>query len=698
MFLKKLGVTKWGALLFCFFCFSFQAEARDCKTAITQALEKFGGDKRELYVDFDKKTTYFFWGRLRKIFDATNPKEIDELFTDVIKNEEDLTELFFGIKSGEINVDSYMAHLVEDLYNFMKQQQATHQPVSFWIADNRLFHIQEALKADETDRHMDASPEAAAAQTRIAVDRGTLAVLSRALAEHHGKKFPNTKWSDGLARWFKPHYAKAVRIVGYLQNLNKSLIYIYLADSPMFHALGFYKDVLNEAETSTVRKLIEETAGQFEEIRHGIATLFGREIGTVHEVTQDEVVLREMVNRIDDARKESADLDARKRQAEKKLDQLDDALAGNFARRHAEKAEVPATRPFAEYEATHLRIRNEQYARETPELTHEYYGTCERSPNEADYKVDAQWTYTVEYSRTVYKDVDDFDDKGQKTGSHKEPKIENTSETYTHSTERFTLVTDYNEVIDGKIVAKAGDVAPQLPSAPHTSKIGWDVDSAHNNTDSVDITWVDQNRTTWILDQAQKARAIEQPRREQVQQSIAEVKAIVEGYPKNIEGDPQNHADVLAHLDKLRAELAAEQQKVLQEYHQWDQAHVSSNWAYDVFADFQDRNRQLNNRYLHLIKRIDHLREQVLRKQNPLIVTFEGLPDYTPQLTDLDHIRHRIRVQQGVIGGVAAAILGGSAYWYWGTDHDKDKDKDRDRDSEGESATRVPVDTNDGAH
>lgn len=636
----------------------------NCAVVAKKVQAALGEGKLEHYRDWDKQTTFFFWGRLGRVFDATNPATVDELFSEVIKTPDDLTTLYFASQSGELKLDWHLAHLIEDLYHFMEQQAGRSEPLSFWQTENRHFAILEALRKDEKERYFENKPDTAAAHTRVAVDRATLSMLARALAEHRGVKFANSRFWDPVRRWLSPHHGRAVKLLNTLMEWHKSLIFIYRGDEPMYHALSFYSEKIAPAEATIIKKQIEATSGQYEEIRGGIGSLFGREVGTAHEITREEVRLWDMMERQKAAIEKGGDLFARELEVEGELDHLDSALATYFKRLHADDRTHPEIRPMGDYHDTHLRIRHKEYNRVTPIIRNKYYKTCERRPEHSNYRVTAVWTYTVSYMRTVTKTRTVSDGKGgSRTETYTE--IQTTSETYSHPSTDFTVHTDYNEVLNGEIISRPSQVIPQLPPAPSRSKMGWFTTGSSNNHESVHITSRDDARVKWILEKGKDARAMEKPRREQVDAGIEVVDGLIEAYPKNIEGqdEKQKHDAVLATLDNLRLELKKSQEEILHEYHQISEGEITSQWENDIVADFKDRNQQLNFRYLHLIKRIDHLREQILRKQKPLELSYENLPNYGPQIKELDAIRSRIRKQQSII--TITVILLGGTYGYF---------------------------------
>src|SRR5690606_11840982 len=88
-------------------------------------------------------------------------------------------------------------------------------------------------------------------------------------------------------------------------------------------------------------------------------------------------------------------------------------------------------------------------------------------------------------------------------------------------------------------------------------------------------------------------------------------------------------------------------------------------WVHDIREDFDARHRLMKDRYLNLIQRIRHLREQIVREHKSLGIDY-SLPDHSEAVEQLRLIHQRYRrIQVGMAAGTAlsGAAIGADLYY-----------------------------------
>jgi hypothetical protein len=245
------------------------------------------------------------------------------------------------------------------------------------------------------------------------------------------------------------------------------------------------------------------------------------------------------------------------------------------------------------------------------------------------------------------------------------PETKHWTSTYTDY-DTVTLDASYNEALRGKIVPSKS----RAESLRHSSSTrGAHATSASSG--SVSIDKVEEAKTSAILKSAEKARAHEKPLRDQIDAVEDLTGGIRDKYPANI-AKPEDHQKVLKSLDDARAQLMKAEAERLAEYKKMKSGDVTGQWKDDRPEHFAERNKQLDERFLHMMNRIDHFREQIQRKVAHLEYQYT-VPDRSPQLAQIDARMRTRRIRATTAGVAATAAAGGAGYYVFGDDERKDR-------------------------
>lgn len=620
------------------------ALSRDqCRVEFQRIADTVFAHNRGLLRDAEKGTQDPYWGRLSRALHATSEGTLRDLFTGPNRiTAQKIEEIWWAIRIGDLRVDLETDRFFQGLRDFARDH-----PQLFDGKPDFPYRLRQALQAVDARHGFEGSPEAAAHLTARALSDAEETLLAQAIREGRGIRNASSRRFDWFWDFWSPHHSRMAGLIEFNQALRMRMQHMFIADEPIDHALKLYGAGLTASERERLQALVTDTSGQLQDVRDIFRRVYGIELSSTRPVKIGDIRLRTLHARASDINAQGKFDDAVER-SEKDLDVHDAVL------RESRERQKLGERPLAEYHDRHLQIRNPQYYRETGSLQSRYYSHSGATVKDSDYQVEASWTVTVKHEETRTREVERRYQKDDGTWD-----TEVVEEEYTHRyetkytmRERFTLDADYNEVLGGRIRPSSGRVDYMLPDAEVR---GHNAVSASNGPASIE--WVDTVRTQQILDWGKKAREIEKPLRDKIDELITLTNSIRKDYPGNIAAEKDWTAR-LAELEKAKAELERLQKERLGEYHKWEKERINGQWKQDDPKHFAERNRQLNNRYLHLMHRIDLFREQVRRRAPSLEVTYT-VPDRSPQLSVLDEIRHRVRVQQGI--GAMAVIGTGTA-------------------------------------
>lgn len=607
----------------------------------------------EMLKDLEKHTQTPYWGRARAAISASSPEALNRIFGTMSKA--DFEDLFFGIKSGAIKATREEEQMVDELWHMI--DDLGEKP--FWGSIDRTYAIKQALEAHDIKLSYSGEPSFAAQLTEKALGKTEVEIIARALSEHEkNAKYANSKWYDRMVRFFSPHYDKVIDILRVDNSIRRRLQKMYEVDKPALEAIPKYKESLSltEADLKALQGQVSDTGAQLQEARADIQNLYGREVSQSKPLPEQEVRIRELAKRAKaiGSHQKEGELTA---VSESDMDTIDDVIGRAWNR----KNKVTTGMPVEEKHDVHLQIRNIQYRRETPELRAVYFGTTEsRMPNRADYNVKTEWDVTVYHKEMRKKKVPKKDANGNDTNEMEEVEYEHKWETEYVRDRNDVLKARYEEVLKNEVKPRShmGDL-PDLPAA-QTDGSSTAYDASNGPPRIVDY---DTSKVQWILEQGKNARASETPYRNQIANATTLVDGITNDGYKTALKTPTETKKI---FDRLKTEEASlrETRARLATYHDSDSGKISSQWAYDKEKDFKDRNRQMIDRYDHMIKRVVHLAEQI-RRQTPSLEIEYTLPSYEPQLARLKAIKDKNRkiiVGTTATAGLAAAGATGFVY------------------------------------
>jgi hypothetical protein len=386
----------------------------ECHRAMADIVKtKILQPNRGLHIDAERGSADPYWNRLSQVLRASDAEDLEKLFypsNTKLDAPEVFDGLFWKIKSGEIKADGRMDRLVTELRDFVVENAS-----SFRHKKDRGYYILKALELADKYHNFSGDPTLAARNTMRALAIAEESLLARALAEStRGKRYPNSKWYDWIHRFFSPHWKRMQRIIEFNNAIRARMQQDYLADEPIVDTLLRYeKEITDPKDLSALRKLVADTPAKLKEAREIVEKAYKRELSYTDP-------LREADQRLADLDKKMNTLDADKefeesiRESEHDMDVLD--------RVHASyrKKKKLGPRPFDDYHDVHLRIRQNQYERETRELHSSYENVLERNPRDPNYNVNARWTVTEVYTKM---ETEHYTDSNGKRRSRAIPKL-----------------------------------------------------------------------------------------------------------------------------------------------------------------------------------------------------------------------------------------------------------------------------------
>lgn len=618
--------------------------------------EKLFAHSEKAMADLQKKTDFFYWGRARAAIEATSNEALEKVFGGG-RTKKDFEEFYFSVKSGVLKASPKEDKMLDELWHMIDDLGS--EPF-FGNVPDRGFAIRQALRVHDAKLGYSADPAYAAQLTDKALDKTEVEILMRAITEHDkNAKYPNSKWYDRVVRFFSPHYDKVRDVLNGNDSIRRQLQTMYLADQPALEALPKYSQslALTPDEIKDLQNQASDTAGQLNATREMISQLYGREIAANSPLPRSDIRIRELAKRAKamGAKQKEDELTST---VEGDMDTIDRVIGGAWNRKNKETTGMPVT----EKHDVHLQIRNPQYRRETPERHASYLAITEqRSPEKSEYNVKTEWTVTVDYAepktRTVTKSRQDSNGSTEYY-TEQEDYIDYYSRDYSMSrTDR--LRARYEEVLVGGV--QPGDHIDDLPPLPAAQTRGMYAVSASNGSPS--IASYDKSQFDWIVGQAEKARAVENSHRGQIESVTSLVDGITNDAYKAAKKAPGETAKLVGVLEKEEASLRQSRGK-LASYLASDSGSIRTRWQHDRENDFKDRNQSMLIRYDHMINRIVHLKEQIRRAVPSLEIEFT-LPNHEPQLAHLKSIKDKNRkIILRTAGGAAAAGAGATAYTY----------------------------------
>lgn len=604
----------------------------------------------------EKSTTFFYWGRARVAIEATPAAKLEEIFSKMSKT--DLEDLYWSVKSGAAKATREEEKMIEELWHMV--DDLGEKP--FWgPAPDRAYAIQQALRAHDAKLTYSGDPAFAAQLTDQALGKTEIEVMARALSEHEkNAKFPNSKWYDRMVRFFSPHHDRVQSVLETNNSIRRRLQKMYEVDKPALEAIPKFKESLKltDGELKELQGQVSDTAAQLNEARADIQSLYGREVSVDKPLPAMDIRIRDLAKKAKAAGSAEKEGELGKI-AEDDMDTIDRVIGAAWDR----TKKTSTGMPIDEKHDVHLQIRNPQYRRETPQKRAAYLGVTEpRSPAKSEYDVKTEWEVSVKHeepkTRQVSKPV--YNEKGEQTGTKME--TEHYTDTYytSYTMDRGdVLKARYEEVLQAKV--NPSDHMSDLPSLPPAQTRGAYAVSASNGDPS--IVWHDTTRTNWILDQGKTARASEKPYREQIARATQLIDGVTNDSYKSALKTAGEAKKILKSFEVEEAALRVAREK-LASYQATDSSAIRSQWSLDQEKDFRDRNRQMVERYDHMIKRIAHAAEQVRRESPSLIIEY-NLPTYEPQLTRLREIRDQNRrIIRNTAIGTAATGAGTAGFVY----------------------------------
>ena len=588
---------------------------------------------KELIKDYEQVTDFFYWGRLIRAFEAADEAKIKDLFNDDFKPS-DLANLVNLIRGGYIKVTSKEEAFIEDLYHVVDDNG----PI-FWIKDNPRHEIVETLRKIDKRWGTLKGRDESALFTIKSLNEAEEAVLQRGLGEHKGEKFENSKWYQKFYRYFSPHYRKILNILDHNNFLRKRAQLIYKMDDPFHHALSFAgKIALTQPLQYRLKARISDTGAQLSDIRDDIKKIYGQELSQSSRIQKEALNIRDlhksiMTNHsIEDYKKTTS-------QAESDMDELESVMNEAWT--------VSGNKglfPLKDYTPFHFQVRFLQYGRETGEFYNKYLEITKKHPKNSNYNIKVSRSITESWT-TV--ESDGTDEKGRP-----KTKVVHHSASYTQ-TKPFIAHASYEEILKGQIKAD-----PDEFDMPSWSPYHWGASVSYGSNYVSDE---DTSKMKIILESGKKVRASESPFRQRLDEAIGQLETISNDSYKEILTDPQKHEQILKELDKTKRELEELRIK-FSEYKDMNPNQISEQWKDDIPQDFYDRNNMLDFRYQHMIRRIEFLHEQIIRKIN---IDYEqwDIPDRSNEVEEFRKIWLKYRISQGIIGGVAGISTGGYFYF-----------------------------------
>jgi len=625
--------------------------------------EKVFQPAKGMYKDYDKITDFSFHGRLIRVFETVDEKDLITLFDSkngLIKNKADLEELVAAVRNGDVKADSGFEQFVEDLWDF-----ATRDPDyngGLWLndGDGKAYDIMSLLKNAEKDMDYIKDFDASAKHTAKALQEVENTIIKRVISEHDGTgKYNNLKFKNRVLNYFNPHYKHIVNMVEEFNSLRKSMQHIYLADTPIHHAINKYIRELHftKEEVDQLKALYGNTGGQLKLVREKIKEVFGKELSLNDSIKIQDVDPREIYKKLTKLKAETS-FDKIVLQAEEDMDKLD-AIVEAARKRTFERTKNPKyadpVRPTSEMIPEQLQIRFNKYLKDTPRLKNVYDEKLARPFKNADFKVEIKWEVTVTHS-VPYEEMESV---RQANGSYTNVMVTKykTEYSYYDLKRTDTLNASYEDIINGKVDVSIDD----LPPLPPAQTSGAHAVSADNGIP--EFTYIPHDELDQMVKDGAKMRMHEAPLRDKMENVYSYMNQFDDETYEKIVKDEPSRIKTMDELMARKAELV-KSKETLSTYakltdeevlHQWGKGTKSA----DKVEDFRARNADLMARYNSMIRRIDHLHEQFNQKVASGDTEY-SLPEYAKEIEKLRKVHMKYRIQQGV--GAGTAVVGGAGY------------------------------------
>jgi hypothetical protein len=625
---------------------SDKAKCRDLLASIFDETQGMLGD-------YKRESTYFYPGRTIRAFEATDPKVLERLFSSKASGitYDDFINIYWGVKSGSIKVTPQEDEFISDIHHMIDD----HGPF-LWRDQDKVFHILETLRKADANWSMIKGRDESALATQKALSITESNIIERALSEHLGRRYPNSRWFHGLRNFIFPHYKKIVEIISHNNFIRKRLQLTYTADEPFDHGLSNLaeKYKLSDSEISLLKEKTSDSGAEVADVRQDVQGVFGRELTILDPTRTRDVnvatIYKAIRNKAKTEGQEAADeFNQLYQRSNQDLDQLDDMLQKSYSKENPGRYNFF---PLADVHDTHLKIRFDHFKSLTDNFRSRYFGFTKRNhPRDAKYNVTTAWTVTVHHSKqeTRMKTVIE-------NGKSKQV-VETYTKRWTTSysdSRPDVLEASYEEVLLNDVTPKTSEI----PSLPAPQARGMHADYATNG--SPHFSWVDRVKTSEILESGAQARSNEGVYRTSIRNAEAMINELTVKYQTDILTDAAKKSDALATLQRHIDHLV-DRSKELNNYLGSNKSQVRNIWHNDISRDFQSRNTHMLTRIDHMERRLRHIHEQVLRDQPNLQVDYQ-MPDHSSAVEELRRIHVRYRVIQGVMAGTTVAAGGFAIY------------------------------------
>lgn len=472
-----------------------------------------------------------------------------------------------------------------------------------------------------------------------------ISVLKRALGEHSGNKYSNSKWYSTFKNHFFPHYNRILSLNSYNNNVRRNIQHAVYADAPYYNILAKHEQDLTNVERALFEGFIQDTSVNLKDIKSNLRALYGNELGYISE---DSIELREIYKRIKDS-KASEELQNNILEEERNLDQLDKFLDRIHLKKTGEEGSDLPKRDLTELTSEHLKIRHSQFIRETPMNKESYLDiTNNQRPQNSEIEVRTSWTtvVTTRKSRTV-------------TDSEGNLSTEYYNHTDYYPQSRIDRVSARTEdILANNFIIRDSDI-PE-PGDYHGMTFGGSYISQYNTGVSSQITHQGQEQFDRIVQSAYQVTQKERPWRDNLDNISSYLDEFEEKYRSEIS---ESTFLVRESVDKLENIEKGLDKNILEitEYLASDIKQVSERWPSDTYGMFLDRNNKLLFRLEEMNKRVTHLKAQLLKGEKNLDLEF-NIPQYAEDLERLKKIHQRNRIIDFTTGGVLVTAGGFAAY------------------------------------
>lgn len=640
--------------------------------------------KKELLKDFEKGTTAFYPGRTIRAFEVTPPKKIAEIFDPKRggMSRDDFEEMYWSIKSGEIKVTPQQGDFIDDIRHIIDDQG----PI-FWkegLSDEVLGnHILTSLRKTDKEWGLALGRDASAVATDKALVLQEKGIIDRALGEHLGRKFENTGFWTGVQNFVFPHYHGVKDIVETNNTLRKRLQLSYKADEPFEHTLSnIAKNPERRADydfddngVAFLETKLGDTAVEVDAVRKDIRAVYDKQLSITDPNRPEDINIRLVSKRIRENERGSGEsfearFSALYDRSNRDLDQLEGKLNSAYRGTREDGGYVPTS----DLNDTHLQIRHRKHGERTVARAQTYKSDIYRkTPRNADYRADYEWTVTTHHTRQVQKQrqvrrsrqVSDGNG-GQRTEYYTETETYYETETKTtYRTERRSaqIPARVGEVLDNRVTPRESDLPPLPYASPDPAPFGAGWSSSASNG-SPSIYAHDTAKVARIMESGREARRIEQPMRTSMRSSESLIDDIQTKYKTQIQNKDEAREGALNQLQSEIDKNITLRDNIRQRL-QADQREVTGIWRDDSLNQYKVRNENMLSRVDNMLDRLRYTREQITRNAETLEVPYRT-PDHSRDLARLKEIHDKYRRRQMAMGGATA--VGGAAVaadvWY----------------------------------